>query len=132
VPAAPDATPYGEVRPQSVLRKRPIRLGSDRSDGRSSGASSDPVRMYLKEIGRVPLLTAPEEVDLAKRIESGSLAAEKLADLSALRELDTLGFSERRRLQRMCREGEQAKSEPIQANLRHLCCQVQAQQRTAQ
>jgi RNA polymerase primary sigma factor len=106
-----------EKAPESVLRKRTIRLTPDR-DGRSTGTSSDPVRMYLKEIGRVPLLSAAEEVVLAKRIEAGSLASEKLADLSALRELDTLDFAERRRLERLARDGEQAKSELIQANLR--------------
>jgi hypothetical protein len=43
-----------------------------------SSATSDPVRMYLKEIGRVPLLTAEQEVDLAQRVEAGLFAAEKL------------------------------------------------------
>jgi RNA polymerase primary sigma factor len=108
----------GEKAPESVLRKRTMRITPDRADGRSTGTSSDPVRMYLKEIGRVPLLSAAEEVTLAKRIEAGSIASEKLADLSALRELDTLEFAERRRLERSARDGEQAKSELIQANLR--------------
>jgi len=108
----------GENVTQSVLRKRNVRLTPDRPDGRSTAASSDPVRMYLKEIGRVPLLSAAEEVTLAMRIEAGSLASEKLADLSALRELDTLDFAERRQLDRSARDGEQAKSELIQANLR--------------
>jgi RNA polymerase primary sigma factor len=86
---------------------------------RSTGAATtDPVRMYLKEIGRVPLLNAAEEVSLAKRIEAGGLAAENLADLSALRELVTLDFVERRRLERSARDGESAKSQLIQANLR--------------
>ena len=101
---------------RSVLRHRP--LLPDRVDSRSSGATSDPVRMYLKEIGRVPLLTAAEEVILAKRIEAGTNACVHLADLSALRELDTLEFKERRQLERLARDGEQAKSELIQANLR--------------
>src|SRR6185503_6127444 len=50
---------------------------SDDDTGRMS-PTSDPVRMYLKEIGRVPLLTAAEEVDLAKRVEAGLFASEKL------------------------------------------------------
>jgi RNA polymerase primary sigma factor len=105
--------------PHSVLRHRPIRLSADRlADARTPGSTSDPVRMYLKEIGRVPLLTAAEEVVLAKRIEAGGLASERLADLSAARELDTLDFAERRRHERLARDGEQAKSELIQANLR--------------
>jgi RNA polymerase primary sigma factor len=103
---------------RSVLRNRPGRLLPERVDARSSGASSDPVRMYLKEIGRVPLLTAAEEVTLAKRIEAGTNADVKLADLSAAGELVTLEFQERRRLERSARDGEQAKSELIQANLR--------------
>ena len=41
--------------------------------------TSDPVRLYLKEIGRVALLTAAQEVDLAQRVEAGLFAAEKLS-----------------------------------------------------
>ena len=41
--------------------------------------------MYLKEIGKVPLLTAEEEVDLAKRIEAGLFASEKIATVSRAR-----------------------------------------------
>src|SRR5689334_12133022 len=44
----------------------------------SEGGSFDPVRMYLKEIGKVPLLTAEQEVTLAKRIEAGLLATESI------------------------------------------------------
>jgi len=82
------------------------------------GGTSDPVRMYLKEIGRVPLLTGPEEVALAKRIEAGTFAAEQLADLAAAGELDGLDAVERKRLERRARDGERAKSELTQANLR--------------
>jgi RNA polymerase primary sigma factor len=84
----------------------------------AAGGSSDPVRMYLKEIGRVPLLTGPEEVILAKQIERGTAAAEHLADLAASNELDSLDFEERRRLTRLVRKGEDAKAELTQANLR--------------
>src|SRR5438105_8595818 len=51
-----------------------------RSDDRAGG-SSDPVRMYLKEIGKVPLLTGPQEVWLAQRIEAGLHAAARIAEL---------------------------------------------------
>ncbi|HMJ74437.1 MAG TPA: RNA polymerase sigma factor RpoD [Iamia sp.] len=84
---------------------------------RGSG-SADSVRIYLREIGRVPLLNGPQEVDLAQRIERGAEAAIQLADLSAADGLDALGFAERRRLERQCRDGEEAKSQLIQANLR--------------
>src|SRR5664279_4991567 len=46
----------------------------------SEGGSFDPVRMYIKEIGKVPLLTAEQEVTLAKRIEAGLLATQTLDD----------------------------------------------------
>jgi RNA polymerase primary sigma factor len=84
----------------------------------SAGGSSDPVRMYLKEIGRVPLLKAEDEVDLAKKIEAGMMAAEKLADLEASGETLSLDPAERRRLERLVKKGERAKSELTQANLR--------------
>ena len=117
----PDFELEEEVAPKSVLRQRPVRITPERiadSARVSTGASADPVRMYLKEIGRVPLLNAAEEVALAKRIEAGGLASVKLAELSALREMDTLDFVERRRLERLARDGETAKSDLIQANLR--------------
>ena len=50
---------------------------------RSEGGGFDPVRMYLKEIGKVPLLTGPQEVSLAKRIEAGVHATERLEDVTA-------------------------------------------------
>ena len=64
--------------------------------------------MYLKEIGRVRLLTGPEEVKLAKRIEAGVIAQRRLAEGDLVNE---------RRLRRDVIDGEYAKSELIQANL---------------
>jgi len=90
-----------------------------RAGGTHQGAgSSDPVRMYLKEIGRVPLLTGPEEVALAKRIERGTQASEQLADLAASGRIEDLDRVERRQLQRRVTDGDRAKSELTQANLR--------------
>ena len=64
-----------ELEDDVVAAPRRLRPGLlDRDASRSVGSTSDPVRMYLKEIGRVRLLTGPEEVKLAKRIEAGVLA----------------------------------------------------------
>jgi RNA polymerase primary sigma factor len=73
--------------------------------------TNDPVRMYLKEIGRVALLTAQQEVELAQRIESGLMAEEQLqgGKVSATREEDL-------RWQR--RDGAMAKRHLVEANLR--------------
>jgi RNA polymerase primary sigma factor len=101
------------TRFRAVASRDLLRLG-----GLTAGGSSDSVRMYLKEIGRVPLLTAQDEVDLAKRIEGGTLAAERLADLEASGRLAELPPGERRRLDRLVQRGERAKSELTQANLR--------------
>jgi RNA polymerase primary sigma factor len=55
-------------------------------------AANDPVRMYLKDIGKVPLLTAAQEVDLAMRIEAGGFAAELLASIDSANRLDKNRF----------------------------------------
>ena len=89
-------------------RLRSAYLDRDASRG-PTGSTSDPVRMYLKEIGRVRLLTGPEEVKLAKRIEAGVIAQRRLDEGDLLNE---------RRLRRDVVDGEYAKSELIQANLR--------------
>jgi RNA polymerase primary sigma factor len=74
--------------------------------------SADPVRTYLKEIGRVPLLTAEQEVDLAKRIEAGLFAGEKLASGVAM------SSQLRRELELVECDGGTAKRGLIEANLR--------------
>jgi RNA polymerase primary sigma factor len=107
-----------EVPRRTALRRRAVRLTPERlAESRASG-SADPVRMYLKEIGRVPLLTGSEEVELAKRIEAGALVDERLAELTATGEVAGLEFSERRKLERLSRDGDHAKAELIEANLR--------------
>ncbi len=73
--------------------------------------SSDPVRMYLKEIGRVELLSIDEERRLAQAIDEGNRAA------AALDQAD-IGIEERRQMIRVVQAGQSAKSELIQANLR--------------
>ncbi len=85
--------------------------------GRGLG-SADPVRMYLKEIGRVPLLDAREEVALARRIEAGKEAEETLADLAASGRLADLPIVERKTIERRERDGVMAKAELTEANLR--------------
>ena len=83
-----------------------------------TAGTADPVRMYMREIGRVPLLTGDEEVALAKLIERGSAAAEALAELSASGEIEALDPIEKRMLQRKVKQGDEAKAELTQANLR--------------
>jgi RNA polymerase primary sigma factor len=75
--------------------------------------SSDPVRMYLHEIGRVPLLTPEEEITLAQQIQQGKLAAERLKQ-----EGDRLSQAEREALGAQKAQGEQAQRRLAQANLR--------------
>jgi RNA polymerase primary sigma factor len=105
------------ARRLSASLRRRSRLSADRGLERGVG-TSDPVRMYLREIGRVPLLTATEEVELARRIEGGAAASERLADLDAAGALGDLPADESRALQRLADDGDEAKSVLIQANLR--------------
>jgi len=84
----------------------------------TDSVASDPMTMYLREIGQVSLLTGQEEVDLAKRIEAGVLAEERLADLNVSGEIKQLGAGERSKLQLSRRDGDRAREQLTQANLR--------------
>jgi RNA polymerase primary sigma factor len=78
--------------------------------------TNDPVRMYLKEIGKVPLLTAEQEVILAKAIEEGEAATAELDKMvSGAKKLPTIRLRE---LQRVERQGQLGKKKLIEANLR--------------
>jgi RNA polymerase primary sigma factor len=88
------------------------RVGDARPDRAGESSSFDPVRMYLKEIGKVPLLTADQEVTLAKRLEAGVNAAERLESG------DYLSGEEQASLQAIVTDGEIAKRKLTEANLR--------------
>jgi len=81
-----------------------------------SVGSSDPVRMYLREIGAVPLLTGPQEVAIAIRIAAGVQAENALADLAASGQ--SLDSEAKVTFDRARRDGDRAKQELTQANLR--------------
>jgi RNA polymerase primary sigma factor len=78
-----------------------------------AGATSDPVKDYLKQIGKVPLLNAEQEVELAKRIEAGLFAEEKLAEGQA-----SLRPDARSDLEWIADDGRRAKDHLLEANLR--------------
>jgi len=84
-------------------------------DDAGPSASADLVRVYLREIGRVALLTAAEEVDLAKRVEAGVFAAERLEQHERDGEL---GADLRRDLLAVVGDGQRAKQRLIESNLR--------------
>ena len=78
-----------------------------------AGATADPVKDYLKQIGKVPLLNAEQEVELAKRIEAGLFAEEKLAEGRG-----TLNTEQRIDLEWISDDGTRAKNHLLEANLR--------------
>ncbi|EPH46022.1 putative RNA polymerase sigma factor RpoD [Streptomyces aurantiacus JA 4570] len=86
---------------------------SSRAD--TSGPSSDLFRQYLREIGRIPLLTAAEEVELARGVEAGLFAEEKLAGLAGTPDLDSQLALD---LDKLVVMGRMAKRRLIEANLR--------------
>jgi RNA polymerase primary sigma factor len=79
-----------------------------------TGATADPVKDYLKQIGKVALLNAAEEVELAMRIEAGLFAEEKLSQMADSEKRSQLG----RELAWVARDGQRAKSHLLGANLR--------------
>ncbi|WP_200827301.1 RNA polymerase sigma factor RpoD [Thermomonospora echinospora] len=85
---------------------------ADEGDLGKRAPTSDLVRIYLREIGRVPLLTAEDEVELAKSIEAGLFAEEKLARAAIISPVERLD------LELLAREGARAKQRLIEANLR--------------
>lgn len=78
-----------------------------------AGATADPVKDYLKQIGKVSLLNAEQEVDLARRIEAGLYAEELLKTTS-----NDLTSRQRRELHILAQDGQQAKNHLLEANLR--------------
>ncbi|WP_327729806.1 RNA polymerase sigma factor [Streptomyces sp. NBC_00487] len=116
--AAPDGPPELDEPPTAVVveaietAEPPEPVEPPRSRADTGGPSSDLFRQYLREIGRIPLLTAVEEVDLARRVEAGLFAEEKLGsacDLDTRLALD---------LDKLVVMGRMAKRRLIEANLR--------------
>ena len=79
-------------------------------------ASADSVRAYLKQIGKVALLNAEEEVELAKRIEAGLYATQLMGEVADRGE--KLPAAQRRDMAWICRDGDRAKNHLLEANLR--------------
>ncbi len=116
-PGRNGSSPEGdEVEPPFDLEDMPdlIDLQAEEDAFDLSGVSSDDtVGLYLKEMARVPLLSTEEEVDLARRLEQGNLAAEKLGCLA---EEDPA--REREGIEAMIEDGRQAREHLIKANTR--------------
>ena len=124
-PAVPPAVPAAQPVQPAATSPRPPRRSPEVDDGGGGradsgrGGSADPVRTYLKEIGKVRLLSGAQEVALAKRIEAGLRAVGQIAELE-----DRYGPGvpipdhECTPLERLVADGFQAKTQLIEANLR--------------
>ena len=108
-----DAPSTGSIKKERAPRRTPARDGYSDTDG-FHGSAADPVHMYLKEIGKVKLLDAALEVELAERIVAGNEAAARLAEHEASGE----SYSGRAADRVMMRRGLSAKEALIEANLR--------------
>src|SRR5438105_9970711 len=115
---APPAPPPRPAR-QAATDEKP-EAASPRTEERSTAMSADPVRMYLKEIGKVPLLTGAQEVELAQRIEAGLHAAASVAKLEDRYGGDPMLIPEDELLpvEAVVADGLEAKRQLIEANLR--------------
>ncbi|SFQ11311.1 RNA polymerase sigma factor [Actinomadura madurae] len=118
-PAAPAAAkPAPGAKPDTPTEEEGFTLGDDDEDApaqqiAAAGATADPVKDYLKQIGKVPLLNAEQEVELAKRIEAGLFAEERLAVSGpAMSEEDLEDF------EWIAEDGRRAKNHLLEANLR--------------
>ena len=118
-----EGIPEEELKAASDVSLPKVRTKKTRSSVRKRNEAAnvtmltgDPVRMYLKEIGKVPLLSAAEEIDLAMKIEAGVAAAAELD--KAEEEGCELERREKRRLGRVEQVGIDAKQQLIEANLR--------------
>ncbi|HXX89123.1 MAG TPA: RNA polymerase sigma factor RpoD [Acidimicrobiales bacterium] len=109
--------PVDEVMERQTPRPGRGRIAAYASGDHGGGAAADPVHTYLKEIGKVPLLTGELEVELAKRIEAGNEAAEELAGREGGNR-QAMASGDRARLRSAVRRGQQAKEALIEANLR--------------
>ncbi|MFC3576732.1 RNA polymerase sigma factor [Streptomyces yaanensis] len=110
--AEPQEPPEPGEPESAETTEAPEPVESLRSRVETSGPSSDLFRQYLREIGRIPLLTAAEEVELARRVEAGLFAEEKLGNTP---DLDTQLAVD---LDRLVVMGRMAKRRLIEANLR--------------
>jgi RNA polymerase primary sigma factor len=105
-----------EADAERLLSRRSNRRNTRVVSQRGEAPSADGVRMYLREIGQVDLLTGEDERRLAQLIEEGNLAAQRI-DAGEM-DGQTLDPTEYRMLLRVVQRGQRAKSELIQANLR--------------
>jgi RNA polymerase primary sigma factor len=115
-PALAVVPPSGELEPEpEELEEEPVEE-TEVVEETGTGVSADLVRVYLREIGKVALLNAAQEVELSKRIEAGLFAAEKLR--RADEEGKRLAAALRRDIEWIARDGRRAKDHLLEANLR--------------